>query len=94
MREWPAFNDCKKTIDVFLLGLPLLQSLAHKSMRPRHWKEVMRVTGTELNTAEDVMRLQHLLDAQLVDHQEEVSITTCLSHFIITSLCLLLGPLA
>ena len=72
LREWPAFIDCKKTIDTFLLGLPLLQSLAHKSMRPRHWKEVMRVTGTTLNTADDVMKLQHLLDAQLVDHQEEV----------------------
>ena len=72
LREWPAFIDCKKTIDTFLLGLPLLQSLAHKSMRPRHWSEVMRITGTTLNTAEDVMKLQHLLDAQLVDHQEEV----------------------
>lgn len=72
LREWPAFIDCKKTIDTFLAGLPLLQSLAHKSMRPRHWSEVMRVTGTQLNTAEDVMKLQHLLDAQLVDHSEEV----------------------
>ena len=72
LREWPAFVDCKTTIDTFLAGLPLLQSLAHKSMRPRHWKEVMRVTATELNLAEDVLRLQHLLDAQLVKHQDEV----------------------
>ncbi|KAK9794950.1 hypothetical protein WJX73_010224 [Symbiochloris irregularis] len=72
LREWPAFVDCKTTIDTFLAGLPLLQSLAHKSMRPRHWKEVMRITATELNMAEDVLRLQHLLDAQLVKHQEEV----------------------
>ena len=35
LREWQAFIDCKKTIDVFLAELPLFQSLAHKSMRPR-----------------------------------------------------------
>ena len=35
LREWQAFIDCKKTIDVFLEELPLFQSLAHKSMRPR-----------------------------------------------------------
>ena len=35
LREWAAFQDCKKTIDDFLEELPLYQALAHKSMRPR-----------------------------------------------------------
>ena len=38
----------------------------------RHWKEVMRITGVELNTAEDVFKLQHLLDAHLLAHHDEI----------------------
>ena len=38
----------------------------------RHWKEVMRITGVELNTADDVFKLQHLLDAHLSDHRDEI----------------------
>eukprot|EP00983_Pelagomonas_calceolata_P097114 1158208-Pelagomonas_calceolata.AAC.34 len=32
----------------------------------------MSVTGAELNLAEDVFKLQHLLDANLLRHREEV----------------------
>lgn len=45
LREWPAYLDCRKTIDDFLDMLPLFQALAHKSMRQRHWNEVMTITG-------------------------------------------------
>lgn len=58
LRDWPAYNACRKTIDDFLEMLPLFQALTHKSMRERHWKDVMRITGHELNLAEDVFRLQ------------------------------------
>mmetsp|Transcript_5388 Transcript_5388/g.12712 ORF Transcript_5388/g.12712 Transcript_5388/m.12712 type:complete len:4322 (-) Transcript_5388:507-13472(-) len=72
LREWQAYLDCKRTIDDFLEMLPLFQALTHKSMRPRHWEEIMSVTGAELNLAEDVFKLQHLLDANLLRHREEV----------------------
>ena len=32
----------------------------------------MRITGVELNTAEDVFKLQHLLDAHLLAHHDEI----------------------
>ena len=32
----------------------------------------MRITGVELNTAEDVLKLQHLLDAHLLAHHDEI----------------------
>ena len=35
LREWPAYLECKKTIDEFLQVLPLFQQLAHKALRPR-----------------------------------------------------------
>lgn len=58
LREWPAYLACRRTIDDFLEMLPLFQALTHKSMRERHWQEVMRVTGKNLNLAEDVFKLQ------------------------------------
>jgi hypothetical protein len=41
-------------------------------MRERHWKEVMHVTGHELNLAEDVFKLQHLLDCNILKYREEI----------------------
>lgn len=41
-------------------------------MRERHWKEVMEITGHDLNLAEDVFKLQHLLDCNILKHHEEV----------------------
>lgn len=72
LRDWPAYNDCRVMIESFLEELPLFQALAHKSMRDRHWKEVMRVTGRELNLAEDAFKLQHLLDCKLLSKREDV----------------------
>lgn len=48
-----------------------LQALAHQAMRERHWRAIMAITGKELNLAEDVFKLQHLLDCNLLAHRCE-----------------------
>ena len=41
LKDWPAYNDCKKKIDEFLDGtLPLVHLLCSKDMRPRHWTQL------------------------------------------------------
>lgn len=35
----------------------------------RHWKELMQITARQLNLAEDVFKLQHLLDAGMLEHR-------------------------
>jgi dynein heavy chain len=45
LREWQASKDCKRTIDDFLEQLPLFRMLASKAMRPRHWQDIMKLTG-------------------------------------------------
>eukprot|EP00976_Prorocentrum_cordatum_P089032 1187583-Prorocentrum_minimum.AAC.1 len=72
LRGWAAFRDLKKKIDDFLEILPLIQALCSKSMRQRHWQEVMTVTGKTFNLSEDVFKLQHLLDADLLARYEEL----------------------
>eukprot|EP00878_Enallax_costatus_P041459 GHUV01048245.1.p1 GENE.GHUV01048245.1~~GHUV01048245.1.p1 ORF type:complete len:369 (+),score=142.53 GHUV01048245.1:96-1202(+) len=72
LRDWQAYVDCRDTIDNFLEMLPLFQALAHKAMRDRHWKQLMQVTGKELQLADDVFKLQHLLDCNILHHRDEI----------------------
>ncbi|KIZ06068.1 Dynein gamma chain, flagellar outer arm [Monoraphidium neglectum] len=72
LRDWQAYVDCRDTIDNFLELLPLFQALAHQAMRERHWRTVMAITGKELSLAEDVFKLQHLLECGLLAHRDEV----------------------
>ena len=69
LRDWAAYKDCRRTIDDFLELLPLFQSLTHKSIRGRHWAELMSITSSQFSLAEDVFKLQHLLDAKLLAHR-------------------------
>ncbi len=47
LRDWDSCKELTKRIDDFLLVLPLLQQLAGKSMRQRHWDEKRRVLDEE-----------------------------------------------
>ena len=72
LRDWQAYRDCRQKIDDFLELLPIFQQLASKAIRNRHWQEIMRITGHQLNLQEDVFKMQHLLDANMLANQEEV----------------------
>ena len=72
LREWQAYLECRKTIDDYLEMLPLFQALASKAMRPRHWDAVMEATGQDLNLSEDVFKLQHLLDCDILSVREDI----------------------
>lgn len=43
LRDWQAYEVCRKTIDDFLQLLPLLQQLSTKAMRNRHWMQVSAI---------------------------------------------------
>ena len=45
LRDWPAYKDCRRTIDDFLDLLPLFQALAHKAIRGR-WAGRQGVVGS------------------------------------------------
>ncbi|GBG77441.1 hypothetical protein CBR_g23890 [Chara braunii] len=72
LRGWEAYTVCKKTIDDFLEVLPLLQLLSSKAMRNRHWQQLMQVCNKQLNLAEDIMKLSHLFESNLLAHREEI----------------------
>ena len=72
LREWQAYLDLRKKIEDFSEILPLLNALSSTSMRNRHWQEVMKITGKQMNLAEDIFKLQSLLEADLLAHREEL----------------------
>ena len=72
LREWPAYLDCKKRIEDFIVLVPLLQSLLSKAMRQRHWDALQVITGKTLDLREDVFLLGHMFDANLQAHIDDV----------------------
>ena len=48
LRDWPAYKDCRKTIDDFLELLPIVQALTHPAVRTRHWESIRAVTGADI----------------------------------------------
>ncbi len=46
LKQWDAYRELRKTIDAFLELQPHLALLAQRSMRDRHWKVIMKITGT------------------------------------------------
>ena len=53
----------------------------------RHWKELMQITGTQLDLAPEVFRLQHLLNAKLIAHRDEARIRPVLGTSRLTGPC-------
>jgi len=72
LREYEAFIELKRTIDDFLETLPLVQQLAHPSMRNRHWQALQNTTGRQLNVYSDTFKLSMLLEVDLLEFVEDV----------------------
>ena len=70
-RSWDAFKGLEGEVQNMLTALPLIQQLKSPSMRGRHWKELMLVTGTHF-TMDSNFCLADLLSLQLHQYAEDV----------------------
>lgn len=43
MKDWPAFIELKNKIDDFNQTCPLLELMADKSMKDRHWRRLEKL---------------------------------------------------
>ncbi|CAE8591739.1 unnamed protein product, partial [Polarella glacialis] len=73
LRDWPAYNELKKEIEDFQEVLPLLLELGKPSIQPRHWQQVMDITGKDLPIDSENFKLQSLIDAALNEYTDEIS---------------------
>jgi dynein heavy chain len=55
-----------------LVALPLVADLRHKSMRPRHWEELMKVTNTKFEITAPGFKLSDLLELELHNFGDDV----------------------
>ncbi|KAF5296158.1 hypothetical protein FQA39_LY12612 [Lamprigera yunnana] len=72
LKEWPAFFALKKTIDDFNDMCPLLELMANKAMKPRHWQRIMEALKYVFELESDGFCLKNILEAPLLQHKEDI----------------------
>lgn len=72
LKEWPAFYQLKRTIDDFNDMCPLLELMANKAMKPRHWQRIMEVSKYTFEFDSDGFSLKNILEAPLLKYKEDI----------------------
>jgi len=73
-RGCAAYKGLDKQNKDFLSTCPLIAALKHKSMRPRHWEQLMKATKKSFTPPQEdpAMKLQNLLDLSLHEFTADV----------------------
>ncbi|KAI0211059.1 Dynein heavy chain 8, axonemal [Lamellibrachia satsuma] len=72
LKEWQAFLDLQKKIDDFNESCPLLELMANKAMKPRHWDRMSALTGHKFDLDSDTFALKNIMDAPLLKFKEDI----------------------
>ena len=72
LKEWQAFNDLKRKIDEFNETCPLLELMANKSMKERHWERMAGLTGHAFDVTSESFLLRHIMEAPLLQHKDDI----------------------
>ncbi|CAG9857423.1 unnamed protein product [Phyllotreta striolata] len=72
LKEWPAFFALKKTIDDFNDMCPLLELMANRAMKPRHWQRIMDSLKHVFEFESEGFCLKNILEAPLLQHKEDI----------------------
>ena len=75
LKEWQAFNELKKKIDDFNECCPLLELMANKAMKERHWDRIATVTGHKLEVESENFLLRNIMEAPLLEHKEDIEVS-------------------
>ncbi|EDO32004.1 predicted protein [Nematostella vectensis] len=72
LKEWDAFNELKKKIDDFNECCPLLELMANKAMKERHWERLANLTGHKFDVENENFLLRNIMEAPLLKHKEDI----------------------
>ncbi|CAG9855812.1 unnamed protein product [Phyllotreta striolata] len=72
MKDWPAYLELKQKIDDFNETCPLLELMANKAMKDRHWKRLNDLTGYFFDVENPNFTLKNVMDAPLLDYKDDV----------------------
>ena len=73
-KRFQAYTDLKKKIDDMDEILPLVESLAHESIRDRHWEEIIELSKHQIPYQSETFCLSQLFEADLLKIKEEIRI--------------------
>lgn len=74
MREWPAYIDLKKKIDDFSETCPLLEMMANKAMKARHWERMTKLCHFFFDVESETFTLANALEAPLLKYKDDVEV--------------------
>jgi len=74
LKEWPAFNALKKTIDDFNDMCPLLELMSNKAMKARHWQRISDVIQTPLDIEAENFCLRNIMDTPILQCKEDIEV--------------------
>ncbi|KAK3736698.1 hypothetical protein QZH41_011488 [Actinostola sp. cb2023] len=72
LKEWDAFLELKKTIDDFSECCPLLELMANKAMKDRHWERIANLTGHTFDVENENFQLRNIMEAPLLKNKEDI----------------------
>ena len=74
LKDWQAFLDLKKTIDDFNESCPLLELMANKAMKQRHWDRIAALTGHTFDMESETFSLRNIMEAPLLKNKEDIEV--------------------
>ena len=89
LKEWQAFLELKKKIDDFSESCPLLELMANKAMKERHWDRMAKLTGHTFDFDSENFTLRDIMKAPLLKYKEDIEVMTFLLSFFLLTLCML-----
>jgi len=72
LKEWQAFNDLKKKIDDFNETCPLLELMANRAMKDRHWDRITQLTDHTFDVHQEIFQLRNIMEAPLLDYKDDI----------------------
>ena len=72
LHEWEAYGVLRKDIGDFIDILPVIQELSKESIKPRHWNEIMQITGATFNVDNELFKLRDIRNSSLLDHKDDI----------------------
>lgn len=55
--------------------VPLLELMANKAMKPRHWQRIQDTTGHVFDIESESFTLRNILEAPLLKFKEEIEVS-------------------
>ena len=79
--------DLKQKIDDFNESCPLLELMANKAMKDRHWERISKCTSHTFDFDNENFTLRNIMEAPLLKHKEDIEATLYFLTILLIVLC-------